>query len=322
MNQSTNMNIKTDIQEKLAYLPKNLQNLFNPNLAIFDTNVLQCKQQTDGFAFLPNSFVQTLLQQTGLNKTELGLTLLPLATSYAISPVSNFNVGAVVFDSKDNIYLGANFEFTDTHIGQTIHAEQSAIAHAWMRGATQLSLLVIKHPPCGHCRQFINEVRLTKNFKIVLSNSDTQVPKSLSYYLPNDFSGNNLGITQKILDDVYADYIYDNNKQIFNNDCKRMALNACKTSHAPYSDNKNGVALTFEDNSIITGRYAENAAFNPSLPALQVALNFRRMQGKNWQNIKKAIMVEKMAKLSQKDNTHQLLTSINPQIDLEYILIK
>ncbi|WP_434353269.1 cytidine deaminase [Psychrobacter sp. HD31] len=315
------MNIQTDLQTKLECLPQKLKDLFQANLTIFNTNKLPPKQQTDGFAFLPNTFVKTLLTQTKLNKTELGLALLPLAASYAVAPISNFKVGAVAFDDQNNVYLGANFEFSGCHIGQTIHAEQSAISHAWMRGAKQLSLLFINYPPCGHCRQFINEVRLTKDFKIVLPNEVSPTQKSLNDYLPDDFSGTDLGISQKILDDVNDHSEYHNNK-IFKNDCKKMALEACQTSHAPYSDNKNGVALTFTDGSIIAGRYAENAAFNPSLPALQVALNFRRMQGKNWQNITKAMMVEKVAKLSQKDNTCQLLTSINPQIELEYVLIK
>ncbi len=244
-----------------------------------------------------------------MSQAELGLALLPLASKFAIAPISNFYVGAVAFDSQGNAYLGANFEFAHTHIGQTIHAEQSAIANAWYHGATDLDLLVINYPPCGHCRQFINEVRLSDQCKIQLPHNQA---KPFNYYLPEDFSGNDLGVTQRLFDTV----VKSNN--LDTNDCLEMAKFAYKRSHAPYTGDKSGIALQYDDGEIVIGSYAENCAFNPSLPALQSALNQRRLQGKDWKNINKAIMLENTTSLSQYNNACDVLQHIC-SVELELV---
>lgn len=56
------------------------------------------------------------------------------------------------------------------------------------------------------------------------------------------------------------------------NDLVISALAALNISHAPYSHNLSGVALRTKSGFVFTGAYAENAAFNPSLPPLQVPL--------------------------------------------------
>ncbi|PID37627.1 MAG: cytidine deaminase [Pseudomonadales bacterium] len=236
--------------------------------------------------YFSSTQVDDMCQAMTISRAELGLVLLPLASSFAVAPVSNFHVGAVAFDSAGNAYLGANFEFAGNHIGQTIHAEQSAIAHMWQRGATELALLVINYAPCGHCRQFINEVNIADK---ILRQADDE----------------NSHCQQDSVDTVDMAHA--------------QAIHAHDHCHAPYSGNKCGIALEYaiedtekEDNTeIVTGRYAENAAYNPSLPALQVALNFRRMQGKDWQNIKRVVMVETTTNFSQVENTRSLLASIN-----------
>ncbi len=255
-------------------------------------------------AFFSAEQVNHYCQKTGESRVQLGLSLLPLATAFAEAPVSHFNVGAVAFDSAGNAYLGANFEFAGTHIAQTIHAEQSAIAHAWTRGARDLALLVINYAPCGHCRQFINEVNISDDFRIVLPNCE---PQSLYNYLPNAFGPADLGIEARILSSSGA--------QITEGDLMERARGACRQSHAPYSDNRSGIALRFSDDEVVTGQYAENAAFNPSLPALQVALNTRRLQGKEWHPAQ-GIMMESDATLSQYANTKELLQAIAPDCHL------
>lgn len=298
----------TKQQSIIADLPTSLQNI------LINSTVHENSNET--LSFFHFQTINAMQQATGLNLNQLGLLLLPLAASFAVTPVSGFEVGAVAFDSMGNAYLGANFEFANTHIGQTIHAEQSAISHAWQRGATDLQLLVINYAPCGHCRQFINEVNLTDDFCIQLP--DTQA-KSLNYYLPESFGGSDLGIEDKLLGTDNSQIIA---KITQLSNANNLAKLAHGFSHAPYSGNKNGIALVYEETNntkeIITGRYAENAAFNPSLPALQVALNYRRMQGKQWEKIKKAVMVETITSLSQKKNTEALLQQFS-DIELEYI---
>ncbi len=270
-------------------------------------DILQSQVPSQAIHALPANIVENIQKTSGLSREDLGLALLPLASSFSVAPVSNFNVGAVAFDSLGNAYLGANFEFSDAHIGHTIHAEQSAIANAWQHGAQDLSLLAINYPPCGHCRQFINEVALADNFLIQLPDSQ---PQPLAYYLPDAFGPSDLQMTQRILaTPAIAVEAHD--------DILSMAHKAHKKSHAPYSNSHSGIALQYSDGEIVTGSYAENAAFNPTLPALQVALNTRRLQGKDWRAIECCVMVESASTLQQRDNTATLLQTIC-DCELEY----
>ncbi len=276
-------------------------------LPIQQANLIKSYTDNHSPSFFPAELINDLRQNQSLEA--LGMTLLPLASSFAVAPASNFNVGAVAFDSQGNAYLGANFEFTDTHIGHVIHAEQSVIANAWSYNATDLALLVVNYSPCGHCRQFINEVNLADNFRIQLPDSKAQ---PLAYYLPDSFGPSDLNVTERILGEQ------QNTDNLDNSDIIAMAQWAYEKSHAPYSNSKSGIALQYDDGEIVIGCYAENAAFNPSLPPLQMALNNRRLQGKDWKNIQRAVMVESPTMLSQKENTEILLESISGVV-LEYI---
>ena len=60
--------------------------------------------------------------------------LLPWASSFAVVPVSGFAVGAVAFGASGALYAGANLEFAGSPLGASVHAEQAAIANAWLRG--------------------------------------------------------------------------------------------------------------------------------------------------------------------------------------------
>ncbi len=114
--------------EQLDKLPNSYQKILKEHFS--DTPV----------SFLSAEIIHKLQQASGLTQAELGLLLLPLATSFAVAPVSNFFVGAIAFDSEGNAYFGANFEFANTHIGQTIHAEQSAQCVAtWSERACVIS---------------------------------------------------------------------------------------------------------------------------------------------------------------------------------------
>jgi cytidine deaminase len=49
----------------------------------------------------------------------------------------------------------------------------------------------------------------------------------------------------------------------------QAAIQAANRCHMPYSNSPSGVALELKDGTIFAGSYAENAAFNPTLPPLQ-----------------------------------------------------
>lgn len=220
-----------------------------------------------------------LFQQSHSNSENdmisLAFSLLRNGIEQAVVPVSGFKVGACAIDEQGNFYFGANQECSHAAIGQTVHAEQSAVAHAWSRGATRITDIVVNYTPCGHCRQFLNELRGAEDLRIHLPHSRNNL---LRQYLPDSFGPKDLGMDLRFLDAQNHDFgLPENAAQ--DDKLFQAALRELNRSYAPYSKAYAGVALRVESGEIFAGGYAENAAYNPTLPPLQVALNFLRLSG-------------------------------------------
>src|SRR5437764_12760377 len=84
-----------------------------------------------------------------------------VAARAAYCPYSNFPVGAAVLSSEGEIFAGCNVE--NASFGLTICAERNAIFQAISKGRRRIRAVVIVTPiggltpPCGACRQVINE---------------------------------------------------------------------------------------------------------------------------------------------------------------------
>ncbi|WP_413284411.1 cytidine deaminase [Vibrio sp. MA40-2] len=257
---------------------------------------------------------EQLLQCSGLSDKALRLSLLPFAAAYSYAPISEFYVGSIVRGLSGKLYFGANMEFIGAQMSQTVHAEQSGISHAWMKGETGIKDITINYSPCGHCRQFMNELTTAQELKI-------QLPKrqemSLQEYLPDSFGPADLDIPDRLMDGKFLSYKTTESDPLILN-----ALKALNYSHAPYSGNFSGVALELNDGSVFLGSYAENAAFNPSLPPLQVALAQVLMAGKSFDQITAAALAElSTGKIHNIDGTQATLEALNPDIPLAYISI-
>ncbi|WP_435927156.1 cytidine deaminase [Dryocola sp. BD613] len=256
--------------------------------------------------------VETLERQTGLDDDALAFALLPLAAACARTDLSHFNVGAVARGISGNLYFGANMEFAGTTMQQTVHAEQSAITHAWMRGEKGLVSITVNYTPCGHCRQFMNELNSGVKLQI---NLPGRKPATLGDYLPDAFGPRDLDITTLLLDER------DHGFALQGDELSQAAIAAANRSHAPYSNAPAGVALALRDGKIICGSYAENAAFNPSLPPLQAALNVLSLSGYDYSDIQRAILAERAdAPLTQWDATAATLNALGCQ-NLERTLL-
>lgn len=228
--------------------------------------------------------VTTLCTQCDLTPETLSYALLPLAAACAIAPISHFQVGAVAQGESGNLYFGANMEFAAVPLQQTLHAEQSAIAHAWLRQERGLTSITVNYTPCGHCRQFMNELNRANTLHIHLPGRQ---PAQLHHYLPDAFGPQDLNITTLLMDPV------NHGRTLLDADLlAQAALDAANRSHAPYSNALSGVALETDRGAVYTGRYAENAAFNPSLPPLQVALNLMNLAGEEIHSVRRAALVE------------------------------
>ncbi|USD64001.1 cytidine deaminase [Vibrio sp. SCSIO 43136] len=252
-----------------------------------------------------------LLTSSGLSDKELRLALLPVAASYANVPLSDFYVGAIARGLSGRLYFGANVELDEVQLGQTVHAEQAAISHAWMKGEQGLKDVTINFSPCGHCRQFMNELNGAENLKIQLPDREE---KGLYDYLPEAFGPSDLGIEEALMRPKAKQPELHSDSSLM-----QSALDALMISHSPYTKNPSGVALQLRDGSVYKGAYAENAAYNPSLPPLQVALVQVRLSGKSFSDITHAALVETNgSKMSHLIDTQGTLEAINPDIELEY----
>lgn len=239
----------------------------------------------DFAAMLTADDVNAVCEASQLDADALAFALLPLAAACAQTPISNFQVGAIAQGLSGNFYFGANMEFSAVQLQQTVHAEQSAVSHAWMRNERGLRAVTVNYTPCGHCRQFMNELRNAASLRIQLPGRQ---PAVLSHYLPDSFGPVDLHIDTLLMDDVNHGATLQNVNAL-----ARRALDVANRSHAPYSKAISGIALETSSGNIYTGRYAENAAFNPSLPPLQVALNLMNLAGDEPCTIKHAAVVER-----------------------------
>lgn len=218
---------------------------------------------------------------------DFALSLLDTAASCAVAPVSQFYVGAVAVDADGNFYLGANQECAAAAMAQTVHAEQSAVSHAWHRGAAVLTDIVVNYTPCGHCRQFLNELRGAENLRIHLPHSRDNL---LHSYLPDSFGPADLQMPKRLLD-AQQHALHWLNAADAEDALFQAACAVAAQSHAPYTRAYAGVALQLADGSTVCGRYAENAAYNPTLPPLQSAVNLLRVQGGTVADVTAAVLV-------------------------------
>lgn len=249
--------------------------------------------------------IAAIKQHTALDDDALALALLPLAAACAVAPLSNFDVGAVARGKSGNWYFGANMEFAGATMQQTVHAEQSAVTHAWLSGETALDAVTVNYSPCGHCRQFMNELNSGTDLRICLPGRQ---PATLGDYLPYAFGPRDLAIETLLLDPI------DHGYSISGDALEQQAIKAANASHAPYSHSHSGVAVETLSGRIYAGRYAENAAFNPSLPPLQAALILLNMHGESCSQIGRAVLAEHAnSKLIQRQATEATLQALGCQ---------
>jgi len=83
------------------------------------------------------------------------------ARQNAYAPYSTYKIGSAILTSDGRIFSGCNVE--NSSYGATLCAERVAILKAISEGATRISeCLVLSDadpawPPCGMCRQVLNE---------------------------------------------------------------------------------------------------------------------------------------------------------------------
>lgn len=235
-------------------------------------------------------------------KAQLCRDLIPLAQTYSLAPISNFHVGAVALGETGNIYLGANMEFSGVTLAQTVHAEQSVITNAWLHKESKIVTLAISAAPCGHCRQFINELNGACDIQVLIVGEEAI---TFSALLPLSFGPNDLGINDRLLAAPNNALSTEHNDSLSKGPLIKAALNAANTSYSPFTKSPSGLSLQ-TSTAIYAGCYAENCAYNPSLSPLQGALISLHLAGDDMADINSAVLAE-----SSKNAVSQYETSAN-----------
>lgn len=252
---------------------------------------------------------ERIASKLGISKYQLMIELIEIARSFAVTPVSRYNVGSCAMGLSGDFYLGVNLEFGGANLDQTVHSEQCVSCNAMSHGEEGLSVLAVSSAPCGYCRQFLNEMACAGNLKVMIPEKPVC---SLAELLPHSFGPKDLGIEagmpmafeKAISLEAKGDALVE------------RALREANKTYAPYSHCNAAVALELKDGRSVSGRYFENAAFNPSLSPLQAALIMTVVGGGKWSDIKRGVLVEREGNvITHAPASSALLKAIAPQAD-------
>jgi len=257
---------------------------------------------------IPAAKWEQLQKSEGKTAGEVMLGLLPAAQTLARPPISNFRVGAIVRGTGGDLYLGANLEIPGQPLSFAVHAEQAASSNAYMHGADGITAIAVTAAPCGHCRQFLEELSPGGDLNVIVRGSE---PVRLKSLLPSAFGPGDLGLKHGAFPISRAEIALIDKAP---DPLATAAVSAACMSYAPYTKAPSGVAIRLADGSVHRGAYIENAAFNPSLPPLQVALIAVLNARKGLDEIEDVVLVElDRAVISQYSVFEATVRSISPQ---------
>ncbi|MNH06522.1 Cytidine deaminase [compost metagenome] len=156
----------------------------------------------------------------------------------------------------------------------------------------------------------MNELSTAKTLKVSLPDDLSE----LQSFLPHSFGPADLDITDALMSpQAHHELVLESDDPLW-----QAALAAARQSYAPYSQGYAAVALQFADGRIFCGRYAENAAFNPSLPPMQMACAHAVLNGEDLTRVRRAVLLEnKQGQISQRDAAQSTLKALG-SVELEY----
>ncbi len=109
---------------------------------------------------------------------------------FAHCPYTKFPVGAAVYTRDDRVFAGPNIENASPAL--TLCAARNAVFHAVTAGSSEIVLVVLytptkePTPPCGCCRQVINEFCMDAHVYCVCDGVEV-IHRRMSELLPDAF---------------------------------------------------------------------------------------------------------------------------------------
>ncbi|KAG5106407.1 hypothetical protein JHK82_043377 [Glycine max] len=110
-------------------------------------------------------------------------SLVSSSQSLARPSISNFPVAAVGLAASGRIFVGVNVEFPGLPFHHTIHAEQFLLTNMANNAETRLDSFAVSAAPCGHCRQFLQELRDAPDIQILITSHKNPHFSPLSHFL-------------------------------------------------------------------------------------------------------------------------------------------
>jgi cytidine deaminase len=263
--------------------------------------------------------LDALANETGLDEPTLLIACLDWARRWALAPVSKFEVGAAALAESGVLYLGANIEFCGVPLAQTVHAEQSVIAHAWSCGETTLRVIATSAAPCGFCRQFMLELPEPRPRLVLADRGEVE----LAELLPWAFGPTELGRTPQLLRSGPHGLALVDSIGASEDPLVALALAAADRSSAPYSGALAGVAVETAQGQRFAGAVAESVAYNPTLAPMQAALIAAHHGGGRLDAIELAVLVElESSPVTQLDAATGVLACVAPRATLRRVLAR
>ncbi|MDP4984873.1 cytidine deaminase [Pseudoalteromonas tunicata] len=268
---------------------------------------------------LPRVDVERLMQQYQCTFLQLLEALLPIAATFAKPPISEFYVGAIAVGEQINgfgaLYFGANLEFNHQALSLVVHAEQAALNTAWLNGEKTISVLAITDAPCGYCRQFINELNQSSDITILLGGELI----AFTEFLPRSFGPTDLGNHESFLNSRVARLcVVDTEFKV------PQLVSHAEQSYVPYTKNYASCMIVCQDGSKYYGRYAENAAYSPSLSPLQSAISQLILSGQSFdsETIKAVYLAQMKGAENQTGVAKAVLDSFDFNVPLYFVALE
>jgi len=258
---------------------------------------------------------------------ELAEALLPVAGAFAITPISHFNVGAVVL-CNGRLVFGANAEWGGPLL-LSVHAEQCAVSQALCNSARcrrpgePIDCIYVTDAPCGHCRQFLAEQEYLQGKNLSIRVRGKAPVSCVRELLPEPFTPGDLKIAPGLKPLTGLEMPH----QCSRNDVASLACEAfylvSDVSRAMYTNAESACAVCFGlgQSGIIGGAYIENAAYNPSFQPMSAALMGARFCGRDLSKISKVVMLERPGVLSNKDVAKMIHDLVCPSATFDYFTI-
>ena len=248
-------------------------------------------------------------------------TVVECVKTHARPPTSGFNVGAAALGASGTVYLGVNVEITAVPLNHSIHAEQFALVTAMASDERKIVMIATTAAPCGHCRQFMNELRDASELRCVMPSGSWTLAELLPHsFGPLDLLDESSATLEGLLleerssnvrggvsvwnmracvsgDGISEDAVPRCLDEILKSNASYRALaemshKALEKAYAPYSKSPAGISALTSCGEEFLGWSLESAAYNPSMSPFQCLTARMVARGKDLASIERVVLTE------------------------------